>query len=406
VLGNRNFLWFWLSSTLSGFGEQIGSLAIPLTAVLILKASPAQMGTLIALQTLPFALFSLPLGVWLDRRRKFPILLCSEFLFPFVLASIPIAYWLGVLSMPWLYTTSFIVGIGYLVGGSAAQVFLAHLVGREHLLDAQSKFATSDSVSRLVGPGIGGILVQWLTAPIAILVDAVGYLLSWWSLLRVRTRDALPAPTDAHPLREMIDGIKFVKKHPILWPLAWVAGFWNLLFSAYMALQVLFAAHELGLSPGVLGAAQMLGGLGVFASSMLIKPLSRKVGSGGTILIGVTGTALGWILLPCIPAALFGSSFGSALAYGGVVFIFDCSVMLYFMTYLALRVKLTPDAFLGRMVSTMRFITVSSAPVGALAGGWIAEHFGVRNGLSTIAVGGIILTIMMAFGSPLRRVRD
>jgi MFS family permease len=406
MLRNPDFRRYWLSITLSSFGEQIGTLAIPLTAVLVLHATPAQMGTLIALQTLPFALFALPVGVWLDRRSKYPILLWAEFLFPIVLISIPFAYWLGLLSMHWLYTAAFAVGIGYVVGGSASQIFLAHLVGRAHLIDAQSKFATTDSIARLIGPGIAGILVQWLTAPIAILVNAAGFFLSWWYLLGIRIRDARPAPTNTHPLREMLDGIKFVKTHPILWAMAWSAALWQVLFNGYMALQVLFATRELGMTPGVLGAAQMLGGLGVFASSMLVKPLSRRFGSGNTIVIGVAGTALGWLLLPTIPAHLFGHPLCSAIAYGLVIFVFDCSVMLYIMPYLALRLKLTPDAFLGRMVSTMRFITVASAPLGALAGGWIAEHFGVRNGLSTVAVGGILLTLAMMFGSPMRQVHD
>jgi MFS family permease len=406
MLRNPDFRRYWLSITLSSFGEQIGTLAIPLTAVLVLHATPAQMGTLIALQTLPFALFALPVGVWLDRRSKYPILLWAEFLFPIVLISIPLAYWLGLLSMHWLYAAAFAVGIGYVVGGSASQIFLAHLVGRAHLIDAQSKFATSDSIARLIGPGIAGILVQWLTAPIAILVNAAGFFLSWWYLLGIRIRDARPAPTNTHPLREMLDGIKFVKTHPILWAMAWSAALWQVLFNGYMALQVLFATRELGMTPGVLGAAQMLGGLGVFASSMLVKPLSRRFGSGSTIVIGVAGTALGWLLLPTIPANLFGHSLGSAIAYGLVIFVFDCSVMLYIMPYLALRLKLTPDAFLGRMVSTMRFITVASAPLGALAGGWIAEHFGVRNGLSTVAAGGVLLTLAMMFGSPMRQVHD
>jgi MFS family permease len=406
MLRNPDFRRYWLSITLSSFGEQIGTLAIPLTAVLVLHATPAQMGTLIALQTLPFALFALPVGVWLDRRSKYPILLWAEFLFPIVLISIPLAYWLGLLSMHWLYAAAFAVGIGYVVGGSASQIFLAHLVGRAHLIDAQSKFATTDSIARLIGPGIAGILVQWLTAPIAILVNAAGFFLSWWYLLGIRIRDARPAPTNTHPLREMLDGIKFVKTHPILWAMAWSAALWQVLFNGYMALQVLFATRELGMTPGVLGAAQMLGGLGVFASSMLVKPLSRRFGSGSTIVIGVAGTALGWLLLPTIPANLFGHPLGSAIAYGLVIFVFDCSVMLYIMPYLALRLKLTPDAFLGRMVSTMRFITVASAPLGALAGGWIAEHFGVRNGLSTVAAGGVLLTLAMMFGSPMRQVHD
>ncbi|WP_442781749.1 MFS transporter [Collimonas fungivorans] len=406
MLRHHDFRRFWLSTVLASFGEQISSLAIPLTAVLLLQATPAQMGILIALQTLPFALFSLPVGVWLDRRSKYPVLLWSEFLFGVVLAVIPISYWLGLLNMHVLYAVGFLMGIGFVIGGSASQVFLAQLVGREHLLDAQSKFAATDSMARLVGPGIAGMLVQLLTAPVAVLVDALAFMASSWNLRYLRKRDSYPAPSDRHPFREMMDGIKMVWSHEVLWPLAWGTALWQLLFNGYLALQILFATHQLGMSPGVLGAAQTLGGLGVLVSSMLLKPLSRRFGSGRTILIGLGGTGAAWLLLAMIPASLFGSPLLSALAYGVVVFIFDCSAMLYFMPYLALRLKLTPDAYHGRMVSTMRFMTVAAAPLGALSAGWIAEHLGVRSGLIAIAVGGSLLTFGLLKTSPLRDIRD
>lgn len=406
MLRNDDFQRFWLTCAIAGFGEQISNLAIPLTAVLLLHATPSQMGMLIASQMAPFALFALPSGVWLDRRSKFPVVLWTEFLFAFVLAIIPLAYWLGYLTMPLLYAVGFLLGIGFVLGGSAAQVFLTHLVGREHLMNAQRTFAATDSVSRLIGPGIAGLLVQWLTAPFAILINAAGFLLSWWNLRYLRNHDPRPAPSDTHPLRDMVDGIVMIKNHPVLWPLAWGTALWHVLFNGYQALQILFATRELAMSPGVLGMAQMLGGFGVLASSMLLQPLSKKFGAGNALLIAIGGTAFAWLMLPLIPATLFGSSLLSAIAYGAVIFLFDCSTMLYFMPYLTLRLKLTPDAYLGRMVSTMRFLTVAGAPIGALAAGWIAEHFGLRNGLATVAAGGVLLTMAMFWLSPLRTIRD
>jgi hypothetical protein len=364
------------------------------------------MGLLVALEVAPFALFSLPVGVWLDRRAKFPILLWSEFLFPFVLGSIPIAYWLGVLTIEWMYAAGFLTGIGFVVGGSAAQVFLTHLVGREHLIDAHSKFAATDSAVRLIGPGVGGVLVQILTAPIAILVDAAGFLVSWWNLRRIRTRDPRPAPSDTHPVRDMIEGLKMIRRHAVLWPLAWGIAVWQFLFNGYMALQVLFAMRELHMEPGTLGTMQMLGGLGVLLSALMIKPLSRRLGTGVTILIGQGGTTCAWLLLPLIPATLFGSPLASALAYGAVMFVFDGCTMMLLMPYIVLRQKVTPDEFLGRMTATMRFLTVAAAPLGALSAGWIAEHFGVRSGLMAIAGCGAALTLTLLMASPLRHVRD
>jgi MFS family permease len=405
-MSNLDFRRLWFSSVLNTFGREVSNLAIPLTAILLLHATPSQMGALVALEMTPFALFSLPVGVWLDRRAKYPIMLWNEFLFPFVLVSVPIAWWLGALTMTWMYVVAFMTGIGFVIGGSAQQVYVTHLVGREHLIDAHSKLGATDSIARLVGPGIGGMLVHVLTAPFAVLIDAVGFVISWRNLARIRNRDARPAPSDAHPLRDMLDGLLLIWRHPVLWPLAWGIGIWQFLFNGYMALNVLFATRELQMSPGLLGMMQMMGGLGALLSSMAMTRLNDRFGTGVTILIGLVGTTLAWSALPCIPTALFGSSALSALCYGAVMFLFDCSGMLLLMPYIALRQKVTPDEFLGRMTATMRFLTVAAAPLGAFGSGWIAEHMGIRTGLAVIAGCCIGLSILLLFGSPLRHIRD
>ena len=403
VGANPDFRRLWFSSVLNSFGREISNLAIPLTAVLLLDATPAQMGLLVALELTPFALFSLPVGVWLDRRAKLPIILRTEFLFPFILLSIPIAWWLGVLTMTWMYVAGFLIGTGFVVAGSAHQVFVTHLVGRDELIAAHSKIGATDSVARLVGPGLGGLLVQALTAPIAILAEAIGFLVSWWNLTRIRNRDRDPPPTDAHPLRDMWEGLVMIRRHEVLWTLAWGIGVWQFLFNGYMALHILYATRELQMSPGVLGAMQMFGGLGALASSLAMTWMTRHVGTGRTILVGLVGTALAWLALPLIPAALFGSSTASAFAYGTAIFLFDCAVMFLLMPYIALRQKVTPDAFLGRMTSTMRFLTVAAAPLGGLGAGWVAEHLGVRAGLGIIGGGCALLTVVLLMSS-LRRV--
>ncbi len=406
MLRNADFRRLWFSSILNSFGGQITGLALPLCAVLLLHATPAQMGTLGALQAVPFALFGLPVGVLLDRSRKLPILLASEIMFCLVLASVPLAHWLGMLSMPWLYAVGFMMGTGLVIGGGAEQVYLTFVVGREGLIDAQTKFAATDSAARLVAPGIAGVLVQLLSAPLAVLVNATGYFVSLLNMRRISVREPAPAKTDTHPWHDMLDGLRFIWGHPILRPLAWVAGFWHFLFYGYAALLVLFATRVLGMAPGVLGTAQMLGGLGVLASSMMLKPLSRRFGSGGTVMIGLSSTTLGFMLMPTIPAALFGSATWTTIAYGTLVFFFDCGVMLFFMPYVSLRQRVTPDAFLGRMVSTMRFLTVATAPLGALSAGFVADHYGVRTGLACVAVGALGLTAWAMLFTSLRSVRD
>ncbi|WP_229506627.1 MFS transporter [Massilia sp. BJB1822] len=405
LLRSADFRRYWISSILNGFGGQISALALPLCSVLLLHATPAQMGMMTAAQAIPFALFALPAGVWLDRRAKQPILLASKIVQALTLASVPLGWWLGMLSMPWMYAVAFTMGMCSVVGGGAEQIFLTFMVGRDGLIDAQSKFAATDSASRLIAPGLAGVLIQWLSAPFAILVNAFTFLMSVQLMRKVSVRDPLPPPSDKHPLRDIRDGLAYIWGQPLLRALAWSAGAWHLLFYGYSALVVLFATRELGMSPGVLGTAQMLGGIGVFVSSLLLKPLNKRYGQGVTILLGVGATALGFVLMPTIPATLFGSATASAVAYAALIFFFDCGVMLYFVPYMALRQKVTPDEFLGRMISTMRFLTVATAPLGALAAGYVADHFSIRTGLACVAAGGVALTVAMLLSRPIRSVR-
>lgn len=389
---------------LNGFGGYISALALPLCAVLLLHATPSEMGTLVACQAIPFAVFALPAGVLLDRRRKLPILLISESIQGLALASIPAAWWLGVLSVHWMYCTAFILGTCSVIGGGAEQIFITFLVGRDHLIDAQSKFATTDSASRLLAPGLAGILIQALTAPFAVLVNALGFIVSVLNLRRISVRDPMPAPSDKHPLRDIHDGLLFIWRQPLLRTLAWGAGAWHVLFYGYSALVILFSTRELGMTPGMLGITQMVGGIGVFVSSVLLKPLNRRYGPGVPMLIGIASTTLCFTLLPTIPPALFGNPHLSAAACAGLSFFMDCGVMLFFMPYMGLRQKVTPDEFLGRMISTMRFLTVAMAPLGALAAGYIAEHFSIRTGLFCVAAGGITLTLFMVTAKPIRAI--
>jgi predicted MFS family arabinose efflux permease len=169
---------------------------------------------------------------------------------------------------------------------------------------------------------------------------------------------------------------------------------------------VLFATRELGMSPGLLGLAQMLGGVGMLSGSMMMGPLSRRFGSGATILMGLCSTALGFALLPAISPELLGSRAATFAAYAAVMFFFDCGAQLFFIPYISLRQRVTPDAFLGRMTSTMRFLTVATAPLGAMAAGALAERFSVRAALGCIAVGALVLTLATVFLTGLRHAKD
>jgi hypothetical protein len=406
ILRSPDFRRLWLSNAVTNFGAQITMLALPLCAALMLHASSGQMGVLAACETLPFMLFGLPAGVLLDRSRRLPIMIFSDAMVGLALASVPLAWWLGVLSVHWLYAVGFAIGSGYVIGGAAEQVMLTTVVGRDGLLDAQARFASTESAARLLGPGMGGALVQLVSAPLAVLVNAAGFALSLWNLRRIRVTEPAPEPKDTHPVREMIDGLIFVWRHRVLRRLAFVSSGWHLLFFGFTALNVLFATRELGLAPGVMGGAHMLGGVGVLAGSVLVKPSARRFGTGGALLAGIVVSALGFMLLPLIPANLLGRTIGTVVAYGFCMFLIDCGATMFFIPYSALRQRVTPDDMLGRMIATMRFSTVAMAPIGSVLAGTLGEFAGVRTGLVTISVAAVGVVLATAFVSGLHKVQD
>ena len=235
-------------------------------------------------------------------------------------------------------------------------------------------------------------------------VNAATFIASITLLRKIAANDPKPPPSDQHPLRDIGDGCRFIWRHALLRALAFGSAGWHFVFFGYAALSVLYATRELGMSPGELGAAHVLGGIGVLVSSMLLKPLIARHGPGGTMAIGAGLCTLAFTSMPLIPADLFGNSAGTTAAASMVSLVLDCGVMLFLMPYMTLRQKVTPDAYLGRMISTMRFLSSATAPLGALTAGYLAEHFTVRTSMGCMAVGGVILTMALVASSTVRTV--
>ena len=402
LLAQRDFRLMWLSSTVTSFGGQITMLALPLTAVVMLDATPAQMGWLVGLEALPFSLFSLHAGVLIDRVRKLPIILVCEAVICVALLVVPVAALTDRLSMTLLYVVGFVLGTVFVFVGSAAQVYLTQLAGRERLIEANSLFIGAESTARLTGPGLAGLLIQWLSAPLAIFFDCLTFLASLLLLTRMRHVEPRPVrAADASVHREIREGLALVLGHPILRPLTLVSTSWFIVFQGWMALQTLYATRELGLSAGQLGAAHMVGGAGALLSSLLASRITRRLGTGVPILIGVGCSALSWLLLAWMPRT--DHAFATL---GAAMFVFDFGIMLYWINYASLRQAVTPDHLLGRMTATMRFFTVAAAPLGALAAGHAAEAFGLRETFATMGVLVLGMVAVLYVRTDLRRVPD
>ncbi|TMH07184.1 MAG: MFS transporter [Betaproteobacteria bacterium] len=399
---SRDFRRLWTSLTITAFGAQVTNLALPLTAALLLNATPMQMGILVALETLPFALFSLHAGVLLDRVRKLPIVIAADVGRAIALLAIPVMAWLGALSVEVLFVVGFLCGVQNVVGGAAYQVLLAQMAGRKRLVEANAKVALGETSAALIGPGLAGGLIHVLTAPFAIVLDAAAFLLSALLLRRVVSRNDVPHANEGHGVwREIGEGLKLVWQNRTLWGLAWLAGTWQFLHHMQVAVLILFATRDLGLSAGAIGLAFACGGAGCFLASATAQHLSERLGIGNVIVHGLTLTAFGWQAFGLIG----GPVWAATLALGGDMLVFDFGAVLYGINYLALRQAITPDRLLGRMTATMRFFTVASAPLGSLVGGALATAIGLRGTLLTVGVLGLVLSGAAVMWSPVRRHR-
>jgi MFS family permease len=400
---NPEFMKLWTSLTISSFGAQVTNLALPLTAAVLLHATPWQMGVLVALETLPFALVSLHAGVLIDRVRKLPIVIASAIGRGVALLAIPVAAYFGALSIEILFVVGFLCGIQNVVGGAAYQVLLARMAGRSRLVEANAKVALGETSAALVGPGLAGGLIQLVTAPFAILIDALTFLVSGLMLRRIHVPDDVPDPGPRPSVTsEIHEGLKLVWNNRTLLALAWLAGLWQILHHMQVAVLILFATRELGLSAGAIGLTYALGGVGCVIASACAQRLSARFGIGTVIVHGLALTALGWQAFGLIS----GPVWLATLLLGCAMLMFDFGAILYGINYLALRQAITPDRLMGRMTATMRFLTVAAAPLGSLAGGALATAIGLRGTLLTVGVLGLALVAGAVVCSPVRRHRE
>ena len=397
LLQDRSYRRLWSSILTSSFGNQVMMLALPLTAAVLLKATPTQMGLLTATELLPFLLFSLPAGVWLDRVRKLPVYLAGETLIAVAAASVPLAWWLGWLTMGWLYAVGFVLGLVHTVAGTAAQVVLTQVVSRQRLVEAHAKNALATSGAEVAGPGLAGALIKVFGAPLALLVDAVLLLGSALILRGLDIQERRDVRANAHFGRDLLEGLRFVAGQPLLVTLAVLMGVWQMCHYVAMTVQILYATRKLGLSEQAVGLCYMGMGLGTITGSVLGRRVSQRIGPGPCLVVGYAICATGWLAVALAPANGFG-----VVAFALMMASFTAGAVFIFINFLALRQAVTPEPLLGRMTSTMRWLTLLAAAPGALLGGWLGEHVGLRAALGF--AGGVSgLLVIVAWRLPIIR---
>jgi MFS family permease len=386
----------WISILTSSFGAQVTMLALPLTAAVLLHASPTQMGILTAMEIAPFVLFSLPSGVWLDRVRKLPVYVYGEVFIAFAVATVPLAWWMGRLTIEWLYVVGFLIGTVYTTAGSAAQIVLTQVVARERLVEAHAKNALASSTAEVAGPGAAGVLIKIAGAPLALLADALLLLVSAAILRGLRVQERVDPVR--HPFWPALRaGLDFVRGNRLLVTMAVAVGVWQMCQHAAVVVQILFATRVLGLSERGVGLSYVALGVGTIVASIVGHRLASRIGPGPTLVAGFAVCGIGWLLLSAMPANAFGVA-GFAL----MLFLFGLGAVFLFINFLALRQAVTPAPMLGRMTSTMRWLILLPAGPGALIGGWLGEHLGLRSALVFAGTTALVLALV-AWRQPILR---
>ncbi len=423
---HSNFLKLWASETISSFGSQFSGLAIPLTAIYylsdrcIVRAGPDacsyEFGILYAMGTLPFLLIGLFVGVWVDRHRRRPILVMSNLGRSALLASIPISFLAGALRLvgfPLLYGVSFLIGILTVFFDVSYQAYLPSLVQREQLVDANNRLEASRSTAQVTGPSIAGAVIQIITAPLAILLDALSFLGSAFSLSRINHEEAVASESERQPVRsEMREGLAVVLGDRRLWSIAGSTGTSNFFSSAMFALFILYAKSILGFTPLAIGLVFSVGSLGALAGVASAAPMAKRLGVGRAIVLSIAFSGPGLIAVYLAAAASSSSLALGTLAVSGSILvlvvaylILSWSTVVYNVNQVSLRQAIVPLRLQGRLNATMRFLVWGTIPLGGLLGGVLGATIGIHNTIGVAALGGS-LAFLWVLLSPVRGLKE
>jgi MFS family permease len=396
------FLRLWVAQTVSGLGSQVTLLALPLTAILVLEATPGQVGLLTTLGFAPWLIFGLLAGVWTDRVRRRPILVASDVLRGVLVVSVPIATWLGVLRIEQLYVVEFFAGTLLAFSSVASSAYLPGLVGREHVIKANASLLTSASAVRVAGPGLAGLLVQLLTAPIALLLDGFSFVMSAACVLLIRKPEPAPTPVATSSVwGEIHEGLYLVLRGRLLRPLAVSVCIYTFFAALFVTVSMLFMVRELRLEPAIVGIIIASTGVGAVLGGLASRPLARRLGIGPTIVGGSVGLAIGHFGLPLAtgPWSIIVPLITAANLIAGV------GQLVVAVNRESLIQHLAPSQALGRVVASQRFMIMAAAPFGSLLGAALSESIGLRATLWIGAVGSCLGTVVL-LASPIRTLRD
>jgi Na+/melibiose symporter-like transporter len=401
---HTDFRRLWIGDSISQLGTQLSGLALPLLAVTVLNAQPGQMGVLTAAQTLAFLLIGLPAGAWVDRWRCRRVLISNDLIRAVAFGTVPVAWWAGVLTLGQLYVIALVVGICTLFFDVAYQSYLPEIVAPEQVVEGNAKLQASESLARVAGPAVGGVLLR-VIAPAALLgLDALSYLASAGFVARIRQPDRVTDRAGRRKLTEEIrEGLAYVVRQPLLRRIIACTAGSNLFSSIGAAVQVIFMVRMLHLNGATIGLVLAVGAVGGVLGALGADRAAAWLGAGRAIPVSALACGLGAAGLPL--AALAGAGAGVVAVVAAGDFVAGWGVVVYNVTQVSFRQRLCPPALLGRMNASVRFMVWGTVPIGGLIGGALGTVFGPLPTLVVVTVGELLAATPVLF-SPLIRMRD
>ncbi len=397
---NNAFVRVWAAASISIFGSLITRIALPLVAILTLDAGAIEIAVLRSMDLAAALIVGLVAGAWVDRLRRRPVLIWADLGRAALLGIIPVSYLLGTLALWQLLAVAAAAAVLTTFFDAADNAYLPTIVERERLLEANSALAASGSVAEFAGFGISGILVQLLTGPITIVINAITYLVSAVLLLTVRREEAPPPPReDREPvLDEIRHGIRLVRNDPVLRAFAGAQMLMSMLWGVFGATWFLFAIDELGVSPAMVGIVAGVGGASSFIGAVVASRSTRRWGIGPVAIVAMLLSALGNLFIPLAPAGLPLVAVACLVAQQ---LIADSAITVYDVTETSVRQALVADRQLGRVASTFHVLSAGAQLFATIGAGLLAEVIGLRATSFLAPLGGLLAAAVL-YRSPVR----
>ena len=400
---NPSFVRLWTGETISVFGSLIGRTALPFTAILVLDAGPIQIALLSAAELVPAFLAGPFVGVWVDRLRRRPIMIAADVGRFALLGTIPLAHVFDALTMEQLYAAAFFVGILTISFDVAYLSYLPSLVKKGQLLEGNSKLAASSSVAEIGGFSLSGWLVQLVTGPVTILIDAVSFLFSAAFIAAIRAPEPIPTPAEERTgvREEFTEGVRFLVRDPVLRPLAAAAVTLELAWRLFGAVFLVFVTKDLGFKPGLLGMTFAVGGVSSLFGALLARRSADKFGLGPSMWGGLILMSVSMLFIPLAQGA-------TAVAVGLLVaqqLVGDGGATVFEVNQVSLRQSVTPERMLGRVNAAIRLTSLAAMLLGSLIGGVMGETVGLRPTLFAGAAATFAAALWI-IASPARGMRD